>query len=185
MKSIVPEVGSVPTFLSLGAAAGRLDGAGADEADIVFFHPPRADEPLSGRARTVRDADSRRLDRTVEYFDSIGRRVAEVYLSGVHPAGAEDAPGGFEQAVGELARCVVDRFGAANVRRFRVRITGSADGEATNCTVAELQHYRTDHESVQDVAVVCATASGTVIARAWVTVAVPAQPQVAVDGVPA
>lgn len=179
MKSVVPEAGSAPTFLSLGVAAGRLVGAGADEADIVFFLPPRTGEPLRERVRTVRDTETHRIDRTVEYFDTIGRRVAEVYLSG-----AEDASGVPERSVGELVRCVVDRFGAANVRRFRVRITGSvADAEPTTCSVGVLQRYRTDHESVQDVAVVCATDSGTVIARAWVTVAV--QAHVAVDGVSA
>lgn len=181
MKSVVPETGSAPTFLSLGVAAGGLDGAGADEADIVFFLPPRPDEPLRGRTRTVRDAETHRVDRTVEYFDTVGRRVAEVFLSG-----CEDAPATSERAVGELARCVVDRFGAENVRRFRVRITGpTAGAEPAKCTVGVLQHYRTDHEFVQDVAVVCATDSGAVIARAWVTVAVPAQSHTDVDAVSA
>lgn len=172
MRSVVDQGHPTPTFLSLGAEAGVLDGGapgGVAESDIVFFVPPRGDEPLSSRARTVRDADTHRVDRTVEYFDSIGRRVAEVYVSG-----SDDTSTGStsERLVAELVRCVVDRFGAANVRRFRTRITGGAGDEPLVCTDGVLQTYRTDHESVRDVAVVCATAAGTVVGRAWVTVAV-------------
>lgn len=168
----MPNQESAPTFLSLGAEAGALDCAGADEADIVFFVPPRRGAPLHGRARTVRDAATHRVDRTVEYVDDLGRRVAEVFRSGREDAGP--VSGGSDRVVAELVRCVVDRFGVAGVRRFRTRITGSAGDDPLVCTDGVLQRYRTDHESVEDVAVVCTTPSGTVVGRAWVTVAVDA-----------
>lgn len=170
MTTVVSQGNPIPTFLSLGMGTGLVGGA--DETDIVFFVPPR-DEPLRSRARTVHDTATHRVARTVEYFDSVGRRVAEVYRSGSDDEPGADTPGhtDSERLVAELVRCVVGRFGAERVRRFRTRIIGAAGSEPLVCTDGVLQRYRTDHESVQDVAVVCATEAGTVVARAWVTVA--------------
>ena len=164
--------GPTHTFLSLLAAAGRFDDVTHVEADVVFFVPPPTDEPLTCSSRTHEDVGTRRLERTVDYVDAVGRRVAQVFVSGsaAHPGG----PDGSDRPAGELVRCVVDSFGVASVRRFRMRIGSVAEHEPLTCSMKVLQQYRTDHEPVQDVAVSCTDRSGSVVARAWATVFVAA-----------
>ncbi|UYP18410.1 hypothetical protein OED52_17375 [Rhodococcus sp. Z13] len=159
----------LPTVLSLWETAGR-PAAGVDEVDIVFFAPP-APGVLRRRSSVRRDEESGRIDRTVAHLDAVGRLVAEVHSSGpLSPVegGAEDDP-----VTGALLRSVAGRFETADVRRVRMRVHGrpAADRIGEPSTTV-LQRYRTDHEHVEDVAVVFAEASGAVIVRAWVTVAV-------------
>lgn len=159
------DVCSRTTVLSLWETGNRLDSGTVDEADIVFFRPP-VDGPLTCRVRAGYDADSGRIDRTVGYFDPIGRPVAEVFLSG--PAGGR---GDFAPIADELMRVVADRFDHDDVRRVRMRICDNDPDAPVEWSVEMLQRYRTDHETVEDLAIVGTAPCGAVEARAWVTVA--------------
>jgi hypothetical protein len=163
------DVRSLPTVLSLWGAGPRLEDGPVDEVDIVFFAPPTTDA-LTCRVRDNRDEASARLDRTLRYLDEVGRVVAEVYVSGsARPADEDGAPA---PCADELLQSVAERFDLADVRRVRMRIyrhsagTGSPSWSAT-----VLQRYSTDHEDVEDVALVGTDSSGSVVARAWVTAA--------------
>lgn len=163
------DVRPLPTVLSLWGTGPRLDDARVDEVDIVFFAPPTSDT-LGCRAREHRDEESGRVDRTLGYVDEVGRVVAEVFVSGsVHPGGGH---GEVDPLAGELLHSVAERFDLADVRRIRMRFRGHPAGVASpSWSATVLQEYRTDHERVEDVALVGTDSSGSVVARAWVTVA--------------
>ncbi|APE10457.1 hypothetical protein ACFYRW_09120 [Rhodococcus pyridinivorans] len=163
------DVRSLPTVLSLWGAGPRLEDGPVDEVDIVFFAPPTTDA-LACRSRDNRDEASGRLDRTLGYVDEIGRLVAEVYVSGsARPVGEHGAP---VPLADELLHSVVERFDLADVRRLRMRFYGHSAGPGSQTwSVTVLQRYRTDHEDVEDVALIGTDPSGSVVARAWVTVA--------------
>ncbi|MEU5843699.1 hypothetical protein [Rhodococcus sp. NPDC047139] len=163
------DVRPLPTVLSLWGAASRLHDERADEADIVFFTPPTGDA-LTCRTRTRSD-ESGRVDRTVGHLDTVGRLVAEVFLSG--PVCTDGGRGEGVPLIGELLRSVAERFEIADVRRVRMRLhEHSALTGSPNWSATVLQRYRTDHEHAEDVALVGTDAFGSVVARAWVTVAV-------------
>ncbi|USI89589.1 hypothetical protein RBB84_15485 [Rhodococcus sp. D-6] len=163
------DVRSLPTVLSLWGAGPRLEDGPVDEVDIVFFAPPTTDA-LACRSRDNRDEASGRLDRTLGYVDEIGRLVAEVYVSGsARPVGEHGAS---VPLADELLHSVVERFDLADVRRLRMRFYGHSAGPGSQTwSVTVLQRYRTDHEDVEDVALIGTDPSGSVVARAWVTVA--------------
>lgn len=163
------DVRSLPTVLSLWGAGPRLEDGPVDEVDIVFFAPPTT-EALACRSRDNRDEASGRLDRTLGYVDEIGRLVAEVYVSGsARPVGEHGAS---VPLADELLHSVVERFDLADVRRLRMRFYGHSAGPGSQTwSVTVLQRYRTDHEDVEDVALIGTDPSGSVVARAWVTVA--------------
>ena len=164
------ELRSLPTVLSLWETGGGASIDGADEVDIVFFAPPTADA-LTCRVRTSHDQESGRVDRTVGYLDTVGRLVAEVFLS--EPAPAAGTHGETVSRAEELLLSAVEQFEVADVRRVRMRIFEHIVSSAPPVWSATvLQHYRTDHEPVEDIAIVCTDPSGSVVARAWVTVAV-------------
>ncbi|MBX4170608.1 hypothetical protein SAMN04490240_1449 [Rhodococcus pyridinivorans] len=163
------DVRSLPTVLSLWGAGPRLEDGPVDEVDIVFFAPPTT-EALACRSRDNRDEASGRLDRTLGHVDEIGRLVAEVYVSGsARPVGEHGAS---VPLADELLHSVVERFDLADVRRLRMRFYGHSAGPGSQTwSVTVLQRYRTDHEDVEDVALIGTDPSGSVVARAWVTVA--------------
>lgn len=163
------DVRSLPTVLSLWGAGPRLEDGPVDEVDIVFFAPPTT-EALACRSRDNRDEASGRLNRTLGYVDEIGRLVAEVYVSGsARPVGEHGAS---VPLADELLHSVVERFDLADVRRLRMRFYGHSAGPGSQTwSVTVLQRYRTDHEDVEDVALIGTDPSGSVVARAWVTVA--------------
>ncbi|QQM52487.1 hypothetical protein [Rhodococcus pyridinivorans] len=163
------DVRSLPTVLSLWGAGSRLEDGPVDEVDIVFFAPPTTDA-LACRSRDNRDEASGRLDRTLGYVDEIGRLVAEVYVSGsARPVGEHGAS---VPLADELLHSVVERFDLADLRRLRMRFYGHSAGPGSQTwSVTVLQRYRTDHEDVEDVALIGTDPSGSVVARAWVTVA--------------
>lgn len=163
------DVRSLPTVLSLWGTGPRPEDGPVDEVDIVFFAPPTTDA-LTCRARDNRDESSGRLDRTLGYVDEIGRVVAEVYVSGsARPVGEHGAS---VPLADELLHSVVERFDLADVRRLRMRFYGHSAGPGSpTWSVTVLQRYRTDHEDVEDVALIGTDSSGFVVARAWVTAA--------------
>lgn len=159
----------LPTVLSLWGTGPRPEGGRVDEVDIVFFAPPTTDT-LSYRARDNRDEASDRVDRTLGYVDEVGRVVAEVFVSGsARPDGEHGAP---VPLADELLQSVAERFDLADVRRLRMRFHGHPAGVGSpSWSATVLQRYRTDHEGVEDIALVGTDSSGSVVARAWVTVA--------------
>lgn len=163
------DVRLLPTVLSLWESGPRPEGGRVDEVDIVFFAPPTTDA-LTCRARDDRDEASGRLDRTLGYVDEIGRVVAEVFVSGsARPGGEHGVPTPYAD---ELLHSVVERFDLADVRRLRMRFYEHSAGPGSpTWSVTVLQRYRTDHENVEDVALVGTDSSGSVVARAWVTAA--------------
>ena len=163
------DVRSLPTVLSLWGAGPRPEDGPVDEVDVVFFAPPTTDA-LTCRARDDRDEASGRLDRTLGYVDEIGRVVAEVFVSGsARPGGEHGVPTPYAD---ELLHSVVERFDLADVRRLRMRFYEHSAGPGSpTWSVTVLQRYRTDHENVEDVALVGTDSSGSVVARAWVTAA--------------
>ncbi|GAA2638560.1 dihydroxy-acid dehydratase [Dactylosporangium fulvum] len=73
---------------------------------------------------------------------------------------------------GFLATWATDRYGAANVRGFRVRFAAQVfPGDTVTCDGVEVRRRRAGDEDLVDLEMTCTTQDGTVAVYGWATFA--------------